>query len=446
LVLRVTRPAGARLALAFAGALALLASGCARLPLQAPMESGQEADGTDWQRSRSLGLPWSGRLVRGVQLPAEGATFFTWDPVRRASPNRPWRRFGNDRLVRTVLHVLDSFAAAHAGAPRIGVGDLSRPHGGDFGPRFGLPGHVSHQNGLDVDLYYPRRDRRERPPTTPRQVDRRLAQDLVDRFVAAGASKVFVGPHTGLRGDRRIVQPLAHHDNHLHVRLGRRPVAPELLGRSALGRPIRLYRVGEATAPRHVLVVGCIHGDECAGMAVTRRLLLSPAPPGVAFWIVPNLNPDGLARGTRQNGRGVDLNRNFASEWRPIGRRGDPEYSGPRPWSEPETRLARELIVRIRPTISIWFHQPQRVVRAWGRSVRAARRYARAAREPFRAIRWPHGTAPNWQNQRFSEGSAFVAELAPGRLPVGVAKRHAHAVLALVRSTDEARPQPLRQN
>jgi murein endopeptidase len=172
-----------------------------------------------WRRSRALGLPHAGRLVRGVQLPAEGRMFFPWDPVRRTSPNRGWRRHGTDRLVRVVLRVLRRYAAANRGAPRVGIGDLSRPRGGDFGPRFGLPGHVSHQNGLDVDVYYPRRDRRERPPKRPGQIDRRLAQALVDLFVRAGAEVVFVGPNTGLRGPRRVVQELTNHDNHLHVRL-----------------------------------------------------------------------------------------------------------------------------------------------------------------------------------------------------------------------------------
>ena len=83
----------------------------------------------------------------------------------------------------------------------------------------GRPGHVSHQNGLDVDVYYPRLDRWELPPRRVAQIDRRLAQDLVDRFVSAGARYVFVGPNTGLTGPRRVVQQLAHHDNHLHVRL-----------------------------------------------------------------------------------------------------------------------------------------------------------------------------------------------------------------------------------
>jgi protein MpaA len=204
-----------------------------------------------------------------------------------------------------------------------------------------------------------------------------------------------------------------------------------LLGRSALGRPIQLYRFGAANAGERILVVGCIHGDECAGMAITKRLLLAGAPPGISFWIVQNLNPDGLAGGHRQNGRGVDLNRNFSSGWRPRGQRWDPQFSGPRPWSEPETRLARALILRIRPTITIWFHQPQGLVRAWGGSMPAARRYARLARERFRAIPWPTGTAPNWQNHRFPGTSSFVVELPRGRLDAARVERHVRAILRI---------------
>ncbi len=175
----------------------------------------------EWRESKAIGRPDAGRLVDAVRLPSEGPNFFTWDPVLHQSPNRPWRRWATDGLVRTTLRVVRAFAAAHPGAPRVGIGDLSRRHGGDFGPRFGGIGHRSHQNGLDVDVYYPRIDRRERSARTPAQVDRALAQDLVDRFVAAGALRVFVGPNVHLTGPPRIVQPLVHHDNHLHVRLPR---------------------------------------------------------------------------------------------------------------------------------------------------------------------------------------------------------------------------------
>jgi len=172
-----------------------------------------------WRSSSPLGTPTSGRLRRGVRLPSRGAHFATRDPVRKRTPNRWWRRYGTDDLVRVLLRVTGQFGRAHPRAPRVLIGDLSRPHGGDFGRRYGPLGHVSHQNGLDADVYFPRRDRRLRAPRTPAQVDRRLAQDLVDRFVRAGARLVLVGPSLDLRGPRGVVMPYPHHDDHVHVRL-----------------------------------------------------------------------------------------------------------------------------------------------------------------------------------------------------------------------------------
>jgi murein endopeptidase len=169
--------------------------------------------------SRALGRPTAGRLVRGVQLPVEGPDHLTWDPALDRLPDRPWRRWGTDRLVRVLLRVLSDYRYAHPDAPRVLIGDLSRPHGGEFGARFGGLGHASHQNGLDADLYYPRRDGLPRPPLRPSYIDHALAADLVARFVEAGARYVFVGPHTGLRGPRKVVQPLRLHDDHMHVRL-----------------------------------------------------------------------------------------------------------------------------------------------------------------------------------------------------------------------------------
>jgi len=194
-----------------------------------PSDDGQQEPGDapgasiSWRASRAIGLPYAGRLERGVQLPPEGADWFTWDPVLLRRPDSGWRRWGTDGLIRTLLKVLREYRAAHPAAARVGVGDLSRRFGGPFGARYGGLGHGSHQNGLDVDVYYPRRDGRERKAFVPAQVDEALAQDLVDRFVAAGAIRIFVGPRLHLRGPRRIVRKLVHHDDHLHVRLPRPP-------------------------------------------------------------------------------------------------------------------------------------------------------------------------------------------------------------------------------
>ena len=171
--------------------------------------------------SRAIGLPWAGGLLHGRRLPVRGPGYETWDPIRKRAPNRAWRRWGTSRLVRVVRRVLAAHGRRHRGAPPVLVGDLSRPRGGDFGPRYGGIGHASHQNGLDVDVYYPRNDGRLDIARRPEQVDRVAAQQLVDAFVRAGAQKVFVGPSLALRGPPRVVQPLVNHDNHLHVRAAR---------------------------------------------------------------------------------------------------------------------------------------------------------------------------------------------------------------------------------
>jgi len=193
--------------------------------------------------------------------------------------------------------------------------------------------------------------------------------------------------------------------------MGRRGLA----GRSSQGRKIFLRQWGDPAVGGELLVFSCIHGDECAAREI-QPIAGCPSPDADIYRV--NLNPDGLAEGTRLNGRGVDLNRNFPDDWKPIGIRGGAQYSGPRPFSEPETRLAARIIRRLDPETTIWFHQHAgpAFVRAWGQSVSAARRYARLARLPFRRLPWLAGTAPNWQNNTFPGTSSFVVELPDGPL------------------------------
>jgi len=169
--------------------------------------------------SIAVGAPNRGRLVNGLQLPESGPDWVTWDVGTGASPSRPDRRWGTDRLLAFLIAVLHDYRAANPGAPPVVIGDLSRPYGGPFGSQEGGLGHVSHQNGLDVDVLYPRADRQPLPPNGVHEVDRPLAQDLVNRFVARGAQFAFVGLHIGIGGPPAIVQRIAHHDGHVHVRI-----------------------------------------------------------------------------------------------------------------------------------------------------------------------------------------------------------------------------------
>jgi murein peptide amidase A len=208
----------------------------------------------------------------------------------------------------------------------------------------------------------------------------------------------------------------------------------EQIGHSADGRPIMATESGAPQAPSRVLVVGCIHGNECAGMAVVRRLRHMPTPKLFDMWLVPTLNPDGHAADTRQNGDGVDLNRNFSAGWSLHGTPWSTYYSGPRPFSEPETRAARRLIERVRPTLSVWYHQHLRLVWAWGQSTAAARRYASIVGLPLFLSPKPGGTASGWQNAHFSGIASFAVELPAGAMSRAAVTRHVSAILALARS------------
>ena len=178
-----------------------------------------EADAQDgvlptirWSRADSHGLPYAGRLSSGTALPVEGPDWITWNPVADEVPNRPHRLYGHERTIRLILAVSAAYRAANPDAPRIVVGDISFRQGGP------MELHRSHQNGLDVDVYYPRRDRVERAPSARRQIDRALTQDLLDRFLEAGADVIFVGYSLGLDGpDDRLV-PYPNHEDHMHVR------------------------------------------------------------------------------------------------------------------------------------------------------------------------------------------------------------------------------------
>jgi protein MpaA len=204
-----------------------------------------------------------------------------------------------------------------------------------------------------------------------------------------------------------------------------------LLGHSVEHRPIPVEELGDPVAPRRVLIVGCIHGNERAGISVARRLVAMAAPRGVDLWVLDNLNPDGAAADTRQNARGVDLNRNFPYGWRAAGQPGDQQYPGPRPLSEPEARIAYRLILRLRPQITIFLHQPLGLVDESGGDPRVERRFAQLTGLPLRRLTRYPGSAVGWQNHRFPTSTAFVVELPPGHLTPSNTARLARAVLAL---------------
>ena len=200
-------------------------------------------------------------------------------------------------------------------------------------------------------------------------------------------------------------------------------MSDEIIGHSVQGRRITLVRIGDAAAPRKVLVVGCIHGNEPAGRGIVADLVRATPAPDAQLLLVRDMNPDGFAHRARANAHGVDLNRNSPEHW---------AGAGARPWSEPETRAIRDLVLREQPTLSLYYHQPFGLVDVpEGGRPEAARRYSELVGLPLKRLSRRSGSISRWQNARVAPGSAFVVELAAGPLPADLRLRHVAAVLAL---------------
>ncbi|HEV2797633.1 MAG TPA: M14 family zinc carboxypeptidase [Nocardioides sp.] len=191
---------------------------------------------------------------------------------------------------------------------------------------------------------------------------------------------------------------------------GDRPAVVEVrtIGHSVRGRPIRAWRLGEP-GRRPMVLVSPMHGDEPHTRWILESLRDGRPIEGVDLWVVPTYNPDGLARGTRRNARGVDLNRNFPYRWAYL----DGTYeSGPRPASEPETRAMMAFLDEIDPRRVLSFHQPLHGVDTDTKDAGFARRLARALRLPRTSLDCGglcHGTMTMWFNHRF-DGSALTVE------------------------------------
>ena len=183
------------------------------------------------------------------------------------------------------------------------------------------------------------------------------------------------------------------------------------IGTSVRGRTIWAIHRAYPGATKRVIVIGAIHGDETAGMGVTLRLRRRDLPRNLDLWIVPTINPDGVAASTRTNARRVDLNRNFPYRWKRINV-GRSTYSGPSAASEPETRALVRFINTVNPRITVTFHQPLFGVGLNTKRNDVVRALAAAIRLPvenYSCTGVCHGSFTSWHNRR-KPGVAVTVE------------------------------------
>jgi protein MpaA len=191
------------------------------------------------------------------------------------------------------------------------------------------------------------------------------------------------------------------------------------IGLSVQGRPLDAWRFGPEGAPA-LLVVGGMHGDEPSSVAATvelgRRLATGTVAAGIPVWLVPAINPDGLARGHKNSARDVDLNRNFPAA--NFSRQHHPGYfPGDQPLSEPETTALAALIERAGIGAVVAVHAPFACINYDGPAAAWAERVAAACGWPARAdIGYPTpGSLGSWLG--IDRGVPILTlELPPGPL------------------------------
>jgi len=214
------------------------------------------------------------------------------------------------------------------------------------------------------------------------------------------------------------------------VRAGARATKSIVIGYSVKKRPIVARLYGSASATRVVVIIGSMHGSELAGLKITKRLDAHGAPASTAMWVVPNLNPDGAAKGTRKNAHGVDLNRNGSYSWRPTASSAD-NYPGKKPLSEPETRAYLKFLTAVKPDLVLIYHQAGNAVDSYQQKNKGLTK-GLAKRMKLKVKSFPcsdvcRGTLTGWFNHTFP-GVALTVEL-PRPVSTTQAKRYTTAAL-----------------
>lgn len=141
------------------------------------------------------------------------------------------------------------------------------------------------------------------------------------------------------------------------------------------GTPIFHYqRNGESANPKKILVISLIHGDEIYAGSLGRywlERLVKLDNPRNTWRVLPVVNPDGVAKNTRTNGKGVDLNRNFPTKdwedkaqtfWKKEGGSSVRRFPGDSAGSEPEVQCVIKHIEDFQPDFVISIHTPLNVL------------------------------------------------------------------------------------
>lgn len=163
------------------------------------------------------------------------------------------RAYATDDLVRILVDAANTIALDFPGGERLQVGDISGAGGGPLGR------HASHQNGLDADVAYYRRNHNEQNPSNDLGFDEDFAPngdlsinfdsdrngEIFSRLIQTGrVNRIFVDEvikkHFCLKwktqvSDEKVaavlrsLRPLKNHHDHFHLRLTCPPTSPRCI-------------------------------------------------------------------------------------------------------------------------------------------------------------------------------------------------------------------------
>ena len=160
-----------------------------------------------------------------------------------------------------------------------------------------------------------------------------------------------------------------------------------IIGYSVRGRAIVAYTFG--TGGTTILYSAGIHGNEPSSVTTMQAWVTYlqynayKIPADKKVVVVPNMNPDGIATGSRNNVNNVNLARNYpAGNWRPDIDTASgtlPTGGGAAPGSEPETQAGLAITRQLRPRLSVSFHAQGSLVGAnqFGDSTAIGTQYAK---------------------------------------------------------------------
>ena len=178
------------------------------------------------------------------------------------------------------------------------------------------------------------------------------------------------------------------------------------------------------------MVVATMHGEENFGQYVARGLLEGAEIEDVDLWVVPVLNPDGLANDRRWLSKHVDLNRNFPTRWK---KRAN---SGTKAKSAVETRVIMRFLNKIDPKYLVSWHQPLHGVDSDSvKNKGLMRRLAKnldLPKKPLVCGGACHGTMTMWFNRHHAGAAITVEYGSKARTMARMKGRDADAVLAAI--------------